>query len=322
MLVTITRKQPMLSRVADSLYWVSRYLERAEHTARLLDVNLNQMLDQTPESADRRWERLLASMRIILPDSTTDAYTITRALTFDQTNKSSIISCIASARENARQVREQISSEMWQQLNQLFLYVKRTSKSRAWRTQPHRFFQSVKEGAHLFQGTCDTTMSHDEGWQFIQVGRFLERAASTSALLDAHLRDPSGLDYLGWVGLLRCCTAFEAYCKVYTADIRPERVVEFLLLNSQFPHSVGFSANMVQVQLQAIAQAAGVRSAWAGRVERLAGRLRALLDYGQVDEIMPDMHSYLTNIQQQCAEIHTAIHHVYIAYPADQALGQ
>jgi uncharacterized alpha-E superfamily protein len=312
-----TKPQPMLSRVADSLYWMSRYLERVEHTARLLDVSLNQMLDQTPESAERRWDRLLASLKSVSPGATTDANTITRALTFDPSNKSSIISGIAVARENAQQVREQISSEMWQQLNQLFLQVKRTSKSRVWRTQPHKFFQEVKEGAHLFQGITDSTMSHDEGWRFIQVGRSIERVGTIATLLDAHFADANALDYLGWVGVLRYCTAFEAYCKVYTADVRPDCVAEFLLLNEHFPHSVRFSAIMLQDELQAIAQAAGTRN---GHAERLAGRLRASLDYTQVDEIMTDMHGYLENIWQQCAEIHSAIYQTYIAYSADSVL--
>lgn len=261
-----TQLQPMLSRVADSLYWMSRYLERAEHTARVLDVNLNQMLDQTPESANRRWERMLAGLRTYHAADTTDEHTITRDLTFDLANKSSIVGCIAAARENARQVREQISSEMWQQLNQLYLYVQRTSKSRAWRTQPHKFFQAVKEGAHLFQGITDSTMSHDEGWQFIQVGRSLERTGLLTNLLDVHFREADTLDHLSWVGLLRSCTAFEAYCRVYTAELKPERIAEFLLLNAQFPHSVHFSVELLQVQLQSIAQITGMRGggAWNG----------------------------------------------------------
>jgi uncharacterized alpha-E superfamily protein len=318
MAITNDRTHPMLSRVADSLYWMSRYLERAEHTARLLDVNLNQMLDQTPESANRRWELMLASLHTSIPYNTTDANTITRILTFDQENTASIMACIAAARENARQVREQLSSEMWQQLNQLYLQVKRTSKSRAWRTQPHKFFQTVKEGAHLFQGITDTTIIHDEGWQFIQVGRAMERAGAITNLVNAHFTHADSLDYLSWVGLLRSCTAFEAYCRAYTADIKPHCVAEFLLLNPQFPHSVCFAVNALQVELQAIAQSTGVRGV--GRAERLAGRLRATLDYGQVDEIMADLHNYLANIQQQRAEIHNAIHQTYISYPVDSAL--
>lgn len=313
------QSQPMLSRVADSLYWMSRYLERMEHTARVLDVNLNQMLEQTPEAANRRWERMLASLRVPQPHTRRDDRALMRSLTFDQHNKASILHCVGSARENARQVREHISSEMWQQLNQLYLEIRRASKSRSWGTQPHQFFQQVKEGGHLLQGITDSTMTHDEGWQFIQVGRSIERASSIATLLDVHYQDSNNLDYFAWVGLLRCCTGFEAYCRFYTADIKPAYVMEFLLLNTQFPHSISFSARMLQQELQTIAQSAG-GGRQVGKLERLAGRLRASLDYGHIDEILLDMHSYLNNIQQQCGEIHNAIQQVYISYPVGSVI--
>ncbi len=318
----------MLSRVADSLYWMSRYLERAEHTARLIGVELNLMLDQTPQSAGIRWERLLASLHAYPPPSGSgDAYAIASMLTFDTTNPASIVSCVASARENARQVREQISSEMWEQLNRLYLKVKGSSIDAIWQGEPIEFYQKTKEGIHLFQGITDATMTHAEGWQFIQVGRYLERAGVTAALIDQHFRPyleapsdaPLALDYIDWVGLLKCCTAFEAYCKVYTADMQPECVAEFLLLNADGPRSVRFAADRIQRSMQAVAQATGTRSA--GRAERLAGRLRAALDYGQVDEIIAEnMHTYLESIQRQCAAIHGAIYQAYVSYPVDTAL--
>ncbi|MEN9937557.1 MAG: hypothetical protein RLZZ387_4136 [Chloroflexota bacterium] len=316
----------MLSRVADSLYWMSRYLERAEHTARLLDVNLNQMLDQSPATAGRRWERLLSSLRVeIALDRGGDPQPLIQALTFDAGRLESIVACVAAARENARQVREQISSEMWEQLNRLYLQLRRTSTDEVWRGEPHEFFRSVKEGAHLFQGITDATLSHGEGWHFIQVGRYLERATATAALLDSHFSaaaaaraQGSELDSLDWVGLLKSCTAFEAYCKVHTADVQPERALEFLLLSADFPRSVRFSASQVQRALHAIGSVTGARGAT--RVDRPAGRLRAALDYGQADEIMDDIRPYLENIQRQCALIHTAVYQVYISYPADVAI--
>ncbi len=314
----------MLSRVADSLYWMSRYLERAEHTARLIDVNLHQMLDQTPDIAGRRWERLLASLRVPPLGGSYDAYSITHMLTFDLENSASIAACIAAARENARQVREQISSEMWEQLNRLFLHVKYTDRNEFWKGEPHEFFQTVKQGAHLFQGITDATMNHGEGWQFIQLGRAIERAGATTVLLDAHFvallpATSSAADYLAWIGLLKSCTAFEAYCKVYTADVRSDQVVEFLLFNAEFPRSVRFAVGVIYGALQSIANTTSMPNP--GRVERLIGRLRASVDYGQVDEIMNgSMHTYLESIQRQCAQIHNAIQQVYIAYPIDIAL--
>lgn len=315
----------MLSRVADSLYWMSRYLERAEHTSRLIDVNLHQMLDQTPMAASQRWDRLFSSLRVSLPnDATKNAYTLTNTLTFDLSHTTSIAGCIGAARENARHVREQLSSEMWEQLNRLFLYVKHTNMDHIWHGEPHEFFRFVKEGAHLFQGITDATMSHGEGWQFIQIGRSIERAIATAILLDVHLNPASPHraetpDYLTFVGLLKSCTAFEAYCKVYSTGLKLDCIAEFLLFNAEFPRSLRFCAGVLQDALQAVADSAGQRSS--GRVKRLVGRLRASLEYSQVDEILDgSMHTYLEDIQQQCVQIHNAIYQTYITYPIDTAL--
>jgi uncharacterized alpha-E superfamily protein len=318
----------MLSRVADNLYWMSRYLERAEHSCRLLDVQLYLMLDQSLGSAEQRWKRLLASL--FIPEQAAllgDIQAAARTLTFELSSNASIAASIAAARENARHVREQISSEMWEQINRLYLYVKRASREEVWNAQPHEFFRSVKEGAHLFQGITDSTMNHGEGWQFIQAGRSIERAGLIAALIDVHFsryidgrheilaRD----DYLEWVGLLKCLTAFEAYCKVYTADLRSDRIASFLLLNSEFPHSLRFSIDRVIGALTAIASSTLTRSA--ERLERLAGRLQSELSFGQIDEIMAaGLHSYLEGVQRQCAQIHKEIYQVYIGYPIATAI--
>jgi uncharacterized alpha-E superfamily protein len=316
----------MLSRVADSLYWMSRYLERVEHTARLIDVTLNLMLDQSPESAERRWALALSSLGLE-PMETNDPYRLTQFLTFDADNKSSIVSSITAARENARQVREQISSEMWEQLNRLFLQIKSKEIKGIWNVGPHEFFREVKEGSHQFQGITDSTMSHGQGWRFIQVGRYIERASTTASLLDSHFKDAFDRpterleigDYLEWVGLLKCCTAFEACCKVYTADLRADLIAEFLLLNADFPHSIRFSADMLQSGLNAIAEATQTHKS--SRANRLAGRLRASLSFGQIEEIMESgMHNYLEDIQRQCSQIHEAIYQTYITYQVETAL--
>ncbi len=168
----------MLSRVADTLYWMSRYLERAEHTARVVDVNLNLMLDQSPDSAGPRWEKALASLRAKVPEGTTsDPYAVCRSLTFDLENPSSISACIASARENARQVRELIGSEMWEGLNRLYFQVRRASLVDIWSGQPQIFFQGVKDGINLFRGITDSTLCQGEAYHFLDAGRYLERAS-------------------------------------------------------------------------------------------------------------------------------------------------
>ncbi|HEY4387601.1 MAG TPA: alpha-E domain-containing protein [Ktedonobacteraceae bacterium] len=321
----------MLSRVADNLYWMSRYLERAEHIARLIDVNLQQMLDQSPEYTNQRWQLLRACLS--LPGASEgqvdDAYSMTQMLTFNTALPISIVSCIDSARENARQVREQISSEIWEHVNRLYLEIKRTTIEEMWYTEPHAFLTSVKEGAQFIQGLTDATMNHSEGWHFIRLGRAIERSVATATLLDVYTRaflhanaaNPSDAQghtqYLSWVGLLRSCAAFEAYCKVYTANIQPAHIIEFLLFNAESPRAIRFSAVMIQNALQSIARATNTRT---NKVERIAGRLCSMLEYDQIEEAMYDMHAYLENIQRQYAQIHNVIGQTYVSYPIDAAL--
>ena len=325
----------MLSRVADSLYWMARYLERAEHTTRLLDVNLNLMLDESSLSADHRWLRLLHALgRPKRVKWEGNPFALTHALTFDTGNRASVLNCIIKARENARHVREQISTEQWHRLNSLYLDVTRpelreimlsgdTSSDR-----PAAFLQQVMESIHQFQGVTDSTMSHGEGWHFIQVGRYLERAAATAILLEAYHTDlwaqpdhpADSNEYLEWMGLLRSATAFEAYCKVYTADLTPERILEFILLDDEFPHSVRFSIESIEAALDAIRRTTGGSSRAEG-LHRIAGRLSAALGYASVDEILAgDVIAYLRNIQEQCQTIHETIYHLYVDYSIQAAL--
>jgi uncharacterized alpha-E superfamily protein len=326
----------MLSRVADSLYWMSRYLERAEHTTRLLEVNLNLMLDESAASAERRWQRVLDALgRPQDVEWMGEPYSLTQVLTFDTTNKASILSCIIAARENSRHVREQISTEQWHRLNSLYLQVthperqiERQAKAlAAGTTSPSEFLQSVMEAVHQFQGVTDSTMNHGEGWQFIQVGRYIERASATALLLEAYHADlwehpapiGEGNEYLAWMGLLRSATAFEAYCKVYTADLTPEHIFEFLLLDEEFPHSVRFSIDSVQCALEKIQGDTGKSRADALR--RLSGRLKASLSYSSADEILrQDVVGYLRGIQAQCRAIHDTIYELYVDYSIQTAL--
>jgi uncharacterized alpha-E superfamily protein len=260
------------------------------------------------------------------PGGIENDYQLVELLTFARTNPHSIVSGIAAARENARQVREQISTEMWEQLNQLFLFITNTKMEQIWSAQPHDFFHAVKMGSHLFQGITDSTMNHGQGWQFIQLGRFIERAMAVSRLLDVEFQQlgkvslqDTGLHHLPMLGLLKSCTAFEAYSKVYTAHLQPRYVAEFLLLNREFPHSICFAIDMIQAALNALAEATDNHKG--ARVYRLAGRLRATFDYGQIDEIMQDgLSAYLTNVRDQCIQIHDAIYQQFIMYPIEEKL--
>jgi uncharacterized alpha-E superfamily protein len=312
----------MLSRVAESLYWMSRYLERAEHTARVIKVQLNLMLERETEDDDRHWKRTLKSLGIDLTEvKEGEAQAVSKALIHSAGSRSSIVSCIMAARENSRQVREQISSEMWEQLNRMFIEVNRSGADAA--PDVSDFLQAIKDGAHLFQGITDSTMTHGEGWQFIQAGRSIERASALATLLGVHFREFYGKaaepEPLEWIGLLRSCTAFEAYCKAYTADLRPDRIAEFLVLNPSFPHSIRFSADALETAMKQIG--AEVSSRRSARVERIAGRMQATLAFGQIDEIMSGgLQAYLETVLRQCAQAHSALYQTYIAYPIEAAL--
>jgi len=316
----------MLSRVADSLYWMSRYLERAEHTVRLVNVNLNLTLDRAPDDAARHWGRLLASLRLPPPlPGTVTPFEHAAGATLDLANRDSIAASIAAARENARQVREQISSEMWEQINRTYLWITSRGARGDFQTNQYEFFQRVQKTLQLFQGITDATMTHGEGWRYIELGRYLERASATAALLDVHFRDFPGTrdqpaevnEYVEWVALLRSCCGFEAYCRHYTADLRSIRIAEFLILNPDFPRSIRFCAGRIQSALTAIA----ALTARGGRAERLAGRLLESLDYGQVDEIVGDaLPAYLEGIVRQTNQINAAVYQQYVHYPIDAAL--
>jgi uncharacterized alpha-E superfamily protein len=309
----------MLSRVADSLYWMSRYFERADHCARVLDANYTLMLNPSKLSREQRWQEIIACLGLRTSALSSDPQAAIIRLTSDPDNRSSIVSCILAARENASQVREQISSEMWERLNQLYHEVTHSSARPENDSEPLRLVNAVREGSYKFYGVTDATMNHGEGWHFIQLGKFMERACGLSVLLDAHLSAPGGADDLDWLGLLSSCAAFEAYCKVYTADLKPERVTEFLLLNPEFPYTIRFSAEQMHCALQAISETSSTKRT--SRIERIIGALRASLAYVQIDEIMAgDVHRYLHQIIEQCRNVHAAMHDVYIGYPIETAL--
>lgn len=324
----------MLSRVADSLYWMSRYLERAEHTARLVDVNLSLALEQSPEAAMRRWERVLASLRTKVPQTAhlDDAVAMAQWLAFDAANGNSVASCVHSARENARQVREEISSEMWQQINRLYLWAQDARINKRVKNNPREFLTSAIESCHLIQGVTDATLSHGDSWRFIAVGRCIERASNTASLLDVQFEalrqsgkqeHPARRDqtdnYLDWVALLNSCAAFDAYCKEYTAALRTEHIAELLVLRPDFPHSICFSASELETCLRAIGR--GSHSQRTTKVTSLAHRLRATLRTSHTQNLMQDgLHSHLRYVLDQCGQIHQAVHHSYFAYPVEEEL--
>lgn len=322
----------MLSRVADSLYWMSRYLERAEHTARLLNVHLHGLLDQKADYVTERWERVFQSLYVDMPldpgaKPQVMINTLVHALMFDPSFHGSILESISRARQNAREVREHISSEMWEQLNRLFLVMQQMKEHDIRNGNAYGFFQQVKDGAHLFQGVTDATNSHDQGWYFIQLGRYFERVLATVRLLEAHFEGQRRIEgvglgntpYMEWVDLLKSCTAFEAYCRTYSANIDPASATSFLLLHPEFPHSVRFGIGAIRRALDSLTDEIPLLKG--SEALRVAGRLQATLQYDSISEIMQqNVQQYLRDISVRCTAIHEAMHNTCIAYPVEHAL--
>ncbi|HWU24772.1 MAG TPA: alpha-E domain-containing protein [Rhizomicrobium sp.] len=316
----------MLSRVADSLYWMGRYLERAEHTSRLLAVRLESMIEQSKEDADRAWARVAAALSAEeFAAQSHDAFAITAALSFSRYNPSSLLSSLRFARDNARQVREQLSTEVWEHLNRLYLRLQAVNVETIWVHQPARLFREALEDLFALEGVFFSTLRHGEGWHFLQLGRHIERAQLVSRLLEIHFgaKSHSGVAppprYLDWLVLLKYCTAFEPYCKQHTAAIKPEKIAEFLLFDAEFPHSVKFAVDRMREALAHVAPGAPPQRR--ALCERLAGRLKAAVDFGQIDELIDGtLDAFLVEIARQCEEIHDAVYAAYIAYGAETVL--
>lgn len=318
----------MLSRVADSLYWMSRYLERAENTVRQLDVTMSLMLDTGGASADTRWQRLVAALgKPAGLEWNGSLDEMAGRLIFDSLHHASVTYCINAARENARQVREEISSEQWQRLNRLYHQMHSPHAQTQFRSNIGDVIVSVVDGIHLFKGVTDTTMLHGQGWHFIRLGRYLERAYATATLLEvfqpdlfgAPERESSGYQYLEQVGLLRCCTAFEAFCQVYTADLTPDRILEFLLLNRDFPHAIRYSVDGVRQAIDSIQRTGGRRPP--DELTAGIGRLHAMLGFTTIGEILEgDAAAFLHTIRGQCMRIHEMTYRYYVQYSIQSAL--
>ena len=318
----------MLSRVADSLYWMSRYLERAENTVRQLDVTMSLMLDTGGANVETRWRQMVAALGN--PEGmewSGGLEAMARKLVFDSQNPASVTYCVNGARENARQVREEISTEQWQRLNRLFHQMHSPHAQAQFSSSMNDLLSSVVDGIHLFQGVGDSTMIHGQGWQFIRLGRYLERAYATATLLEvcqpelfhAPEREHSGYHYLELVGLLRSCTAFEGYCQVYTADVTPDRILEFLLLNRDFPHAIHYCVDTIRNAIESIQRMGGRRSP--DELTAGIGKLHALLGFTTIGEILGgDPAAFLHTIREQCMRVHQLIYRYYVHYSIQSAL--
>lgn len=339
----------MLSREADACYWIGRSVERAEATARLVDVYYHSALEtflpnafeetREEEGADIspiRWQSLLAVSGGLtgyesLYEQKNDR-DVLYFFGFDLQNPNSILSVWKTARENARSIRDQISSEMWESLNSSYLKLRDWNVERLLSGSPHTFFQMVQDNALLFQGVLNRTLLMGEARDWIDVGRFLERADQTARLLSiqnyeslmageaseaTEMNAVEDADVLGplsvhaWTTVLKSACAFEMYRKTYRDGVKPVHVVDFLVLNAQFPASVRHCIERVSGCLSRIGSSAETGL----EPERLLGRLRADLVYASPQEIwVGGLHDFLTDVQNRCVLIGSAITRMYLSY--------
>jgi len=293
----------VLSRIAESLYWVGRYVERAEDTARILDVHVHRSLEDPSVEEDAACRGLLAVMGVVPPTGPIDTPAMLAALAFDAVSPTAIAGALVAARENARSARDSISSEMWECLNATYNALPGVTAGAVWGS-PHAFFTYVKERAAILAGLADSTMSRDDGWRFLMLGRSLERVDMTARLLSASFGDAAGPSE--WVTTLRCCSAHEAFLRTYRRRIEPELVVEFLLLDRLFPRSC-FSALGQAEECLAELQPGSSRAGFDDEARRILGRARTELEFRRVHELVSDLPAHLLALQRACAEAGEAV---------------
>jgi uncharacterized alpha-E superfamily protein len=301
----------MLSRTADHLFWMARYMERAENTARMLDVNYEaSLLPQSADAADKGWKGLLSISELtgdfakrhgeVTPAS------VIRYMVSDEDNGSSIRNCLQAARENARAVRGTLTTEVWETQNQTWLEFQRKVASDSYLRDPSSLFEWVKFRSHLSRGVTVGTMLQDEAFHFLRIGSFLERADNTARLLDVKFHAVESeyhggapgrdieVDFYHWSGILRSVSGFEVYRKVYRNVIRPEKVAELLILRPDMPRSLAACMQEVVANLKMVGNEQSTET------QRRAGRLHADLQYGRIDEILATgLHAYLTQFLER-----------------------
>ena len=311
----------MLSRTADHLFWMARYMERAENTARMLDVNYEaSLLPQSAAAAEKGWKGLL-SISELTGDFAKNHGEVTpanvmRYMVSDAANGSSIRNCLQAARENARAVRGTLTTEVWETQNQTWLEFQRMVSSDSFLRDPSAMFEWVKFRSHLSRGVTVGTMLQDEAFHFLRIGSFLERADNTARLLDVKFHaveseyyggtNGSGkdieVDFYHWSGILRSVSGFEVYRKAYRNVIRPEKVAELLILRPDMPRSLAACVQEVLWNLRMVA------NEQSGETLRRAGRLRADLQYGRIDEILATgLHAYLTQFLERVGTLGVGI---------------
>ncbi len=312
----------MLSRVAETVYWMARYVERADNVARFVDVNQNLTLD-LPADIESQWLPLVnttgdrSEFEKRYPAATEE--NVIHFLTIDKDYPNSIVSSLRIARENARTVREIISSELWEHINSLYLHVNENARRGELGDTPYSFFRRIKMSCHLFGGLLDHTMSHTDAWHFARLGQLMERADKTSRILDIKyfillpdLEDVGApFDSIQWAALLKSASALEMYRK-QSRRISSNRVAQFLLLDREFPRSIHYCTIRMLESLHRISGTP--MNTYSNKVERELGRLCSDLDYANIEDIVNDgLHEYLDNFQSRLNRIDQQIYEQFFA---------
>ena len=300
----------MLSRIAESLYWIGRYMERAEDTARILDVHFHLLVEDRSADAADSYRTLLHAMGLPHVVEVTDTTAVAALLIQNEQFDGSIASSICSAWNNARGAREIISSELWECLNVTHRSV--TNWERAV-TTPHETLRWVKERAAMAAGLVDTTMSRDDGWRFLVLGRSVERADMTVRLLSARYGERWGA--AGWRVLLRCCSAHEAFLRRHHGQFDPSSALDFLLADRDFPRAVLFSLREAESCVAELDMMAGTGRR-GGETHRLLARASADLSYSSVAELSRDLGARLAHLEQLCTSVHDSVTRSYFRVSA------
>lgn len=318
--------RPMLAREADSVYWMSRYVERAEHVARLLRVKLNLLADTgdlEEEFVDSLWRSVPTVFRLgnRLEGDGPIASRVTAYMTFDPENPNSLLSCLTLARENARGVRETISAEMWEELNALYWSIQGDDARQRFDDSPDTFLKNTLTASLLFQGLSDQTMRHDQRWHFTQLGKYIERVDFTCRVVSTHWQILTAaeddldvpLRNIHWMGLLRACCSIEAFRKTFLGELDGLRVVSFIALEPNFPRSIRFAARCAYDAIDAIRKESDARKA--DVAQRLLGRLDAQLEYAELAEIVAEgVPQYLQKIEAAVGDVALALQRGYFLH--------
>lgn len=320
----------MLSRSAQGLYWMGRYLERADCLCRLLQLQVEALVDRPTAEIQFGWRRIYAILDRqppfgddFEPDESddftlADSFTLAGDLTFERSNLESIRSCFALGRENARQMRHCISAEMWTCLNLAWLRIRDLDIEDIWKVSPENFYAEARRDIDTFVGVAEATMYRDEGWRFMRIGQRIERAQLLIALIAAQERTArrfGAAPETGWRTVLRACQAFDAYKRSYSVEIRPDRVLDLLVVDPLLPGSLHHSLETLAAELAALGPSPNAQAGAAAA--RLAGRLCALVRYEWPDH--QDRSALLAQARAHCFKLHDLVNAAYIDYALEDA---